>query len=87
MTHRHDWHLASPIDPGFDKGNAAARICHDYGKTAHYACDCGAVKMELWTNGHVNRNVTRANGRLWRGRKRIAGRRRYGSLRRDALRV
>ena len=70
---RHRWHLASPIDPQTDPGNLAARVGAAYPKSVHYACDCGAVKMELWTSRRRNLYVTTATGRLWRGRQRVKG--------------
>ncbi len=73
MRHRHNWAPAVPIDPLHDQGNLAARIGHEYGKTTYEACDCGAGRMILWTNGRRNIYITRANGRLWRGRRRLPG--------------
>jgi len=77
-SHTHKWVPASPIDPEGDPGNVVARIGHDYAKTEGWACTCGASKMILTTNGHRNSYITRANGRLWRGRRRVAGRRGHG---------
>lgn len=71
MKHRHDWAMASPIDPIGDPGNVAAQVADANPKTVTYVCDCGAQKYELWTNGYVNRYVRRAGGRLWRGRRRL----------------
>lgn len=73
MKHRHAWVPAVPIDPVHDRGNLAARIGHQYGKTTYDVCDCGAGRMVLWTNRRRNIYVTRANGRLWRGRHRFPG--------------
>jgi hypothetical protein len=70
-AHRHDWAMAAPIDPIRDPGGEIARVADANPKAATYACGCGATKYELWTNGHVNRYITRANGRLWRGRRRL----------------
>ncbi|OGS01156.1 MAG: hypothetical protein A2V88_08730 [Elusimicrobia bacterium RBG_16_66_12] len=71
-AHRHNWAPAAPIDPKNDPGNAAARIAHANPKTVTAACDCGAIKMELRTNGRRNLYVTRPTPRgrrLWRGRQ------------------
>jgi len=69
MRHKHDWWPAAPIDPEGDRGNVAARKGHLYTKTETFICRCGAQKMELTTNGRINRYVTTANGRLWRGHR------------------
>lgn len=73
VTHRHDWRLVSPIDPESDSGNLAARIAATNIKNVHYGCDCGAVKMELWTDRRRNLYITTSTGRLWRGRYRVRG--------------
>jgi len=70
MPHKHTWAPAAPIDPEDDPGNVRAMIGHQYAKTEDYACSCGASKMILTTNGHRNSYITRADGRLWRGRRR-----------------
>lgn len=70
--HRHRWAMACPIAPAWDAGNRRARDVASNPKQAHYACDCGAVKMELRTNGRRNLYVTRPTPRgrrLWRGRR------------------
>ena len=69
MSHTHDWRLAAPIDPEGDPGNVVSRIAHEYTKTQTFACGCGAQKMELTTNGRINRYVTTSSGRLWRGHR------------------
>lgn len=78
VRHRHEWALAAPIDPAGDPGNRLARIADANPKTATYACQCGAQKYELWTNGYINRYIRRAGDRLWRGRRRL-GRRSHAS--------
>lgn len=71
MRHSHNWWAAAPIDPNGDRRNKVARAAHRYAKTETFVCRCGAQKMELTTNGHVNRYITRADGGLWRGRTSI----------------
>jgi hypothetical protein len=68
-AHSHAWAPASPIDPAGDPHNYAAFVASTNPKASTFACQCGATKYELTTNGRVNRYVTRANGRLWRGRR------------------
>lgn len=72
MRHRHMWAAACPIDPAGDPGGVAARAAHANPKTSTAACSCGAVKMELRTNGRRNLYVSRPTPRgrrLWRGRR------------------
>lgn len=68
--HYHAWKAAAPIDPAGDPHNFAAYVADLNPKTTTWACSCGAVKMILTTGGFANAYITRANGRLWRGRRR-----------------
>jgi hypothetical protein len=79
MRHVHDWRPAAPINPARDPGNIAAQIVEAATKTKTFACACGATKMELTTNGRVNRYVTTSSGRLWRGHRRLRRRARVGA--------
>jgi hypothetical protein len=62
-----------------DPGNVVARIGHEYTKTQTFACACGATKMELTTNGRINRYVTTSSERLWRGHRWLRRRARAGA--------